>query len=42
MGSGGGKQGAGGDKEIKETKKVGEEPKKEEVGSAGPIGSFTR
>ena len=26
------------EKEIKETKKIGEEPKKEEVGGAGPIG----
>lgn len=44
-GSAGGKKGAGSaeneavtGKEIRETKKVGEEPKKEEVGGAGPIG----
>lgn len=45
VGSGGGKQGAG-DKgnedvsgsEIRETKKIGEEPKKEENGGDGPIG----
>jgi hypothetical protein len=26
------------EKQVKETKKIGEEPKKEEVGGAGPIG----
>ncbi|RSH93310.1 hypothetical protein EHS25_007664 [Saitozyma podzolica] len=42
VGNAGGKPGAGGDrsseKEIRETKKVGEDPKKEEIGGAGPIG----
>lgn len=33
----GGEKGPHG-KDVKETKKIGEEPKKEEVGSAGPIG----
>ncbi|WWC73700.1 uncharacterized protein I206_107672 [Kwoniella pini CBS 10737] len=45
VGNAGGKKGAGDSanenvsgQEIKETKKVGEDPKKEEVGGAGPIG----
>ncbi|WWC95823.1 hypothetical protein V866_002689 [Kwoniella sp. B9012] len=45
VGNAGGKKGAGdaskenvSGQDIKETKKVGEEPKKEEVGGAGPIG----
>ncbi|GFZ49623.1 hypothetical protein JCM24511_07024 [Saitozyma sp. JCM 24511] len=42
VGNAGGKPGAGGDrsseKQIRETKKIGEDPKKEEVGGAGPIG----
>ncbi|WWD20309.1 hypothetical protein CI109_104785 [Kwoniella shandongensis] len=44
-GNAGGEKGAGSKEkedvsgqEIKETKKVGEEPKKEEVGGSGPIG----
>ncbi|WWC92797.1 uncharacterized protein L201_007756 [Kwoniella dendrophila CBS 6074] len=45
VGNAGGKKGSGDSakenvsgQEIKETKKIGEEPKKEEVGGAGPIG----
>jgi hypothetical protein len=42
LGNSGGKPGAGRDssseKQIRETKKVGQDPKKEEVGGAGPIG----
>ncbi|WVF68492.1 hypothetical protein IAT40_003259 [Kwoniella sp. CBS 6097] len=45
VGNAGGEKGAGNAaeenvsaNEIKETKKIGEEPKKEEVGGAGPIG----
>ncbi|WVQ96039.1 hypothetical protein IAU59_003139 [Kwoniella sp. CBS 9459] len=45
VGNAGGEKGAGDAakenvtaSEIKETKKIGEEPKKEEVGGAGPIG----
>lgn len=43
-GSGGSEKGAGGGagevgaSEIRETKKIGQEPKKEEVGGTGPIG----
>jgi hypothetical protein len=42
VGNAGGKKRGGGskvpEKEVKETKKIGEDPKKEEVGGAGPIG----
>ena len=41
-GNAGGKEGAGGGevsgKQIRETKKIGEEPKMEESGGSGPIG----